>query len=236
MTVWDHSGAVSIAVCSAADRDASRDIDHAGTACDRDNRRKEAQVSAPAATPPRARLSHLGFYVRNLDDQAAFYKRVFNLVETDRGVSGAGDPIVFLTGDSSEHHQLVLTAGLPDDAKRTWLNQVSFRVGSLEELQGFHRWLLQCGVTPSATVSHGNAWSIYFLDPEGNNVEVYASSPWYVPQPFREVIDLTRPAEELLSETFESVKDNGEFSPAEDWARRLDTKLDATLSAASAQK
>jgi catechol 2,3-dioxygenase len=178
---------------------------------------------------PRARLSHLGFYVRDLDAQADFYKRVFSLVETDRGVSGAGDPIVFLTGDSAEHHQLVLTAGLPPDAERTWLNQVSFRVGSLQELQRFHDWLRSCGVTPSATVSHGNAWSIYFLDPESNNVEVYASSPWYVPQPFRVPIDLSRSADELLSDTYESVRAEADFSPVEDWAHRMDDTLESAL-------
>lgn len=53
--------------------------------------------------PSRASLSHLGYYVRGLDDQADFYKRVFSLIETDRGVGGACDPIVALTGNSSEH-------------------------------------------------------------------------------------------------------------------------------------
>ncbi|MFF4526230.1 VOC family protein [Streptomyces bluensis] len=177
----------------------------------------------------RARLTHLGFYVRDLDAQAEFYKKVFSLVETDRGVSGAGDPIVFMTGDSSEHHQLVLTAGLPPEASRTWLNQVSFRVDTLAALQEFNSWLEECGVTPSATVSHGNAWSIYFLDPEGNNVEVYAGSPWYVPQPFRKPVDLHRPTQELLDETYQSVKDNGEFRPVEDWAAKLDQQLEEAL-------
>ena len=175
----------------------------------------------------RPRLSHLGFYVRDLDAQAEFYKRVFKFLETDRGVSGAGDPIVFLTGDSSEHHQLVLTAGLPPEVSRTWLNQVSFRVGSLAELQTFHRWLGECDVTPSATVSHGNAWSIYFPDPEGNNVEVYASSEWYVPQPYRELVDLGRPTAELLAETWESVRTNGACQPMEEWAAHVDQQLQA---------
>jgi catechol 2,3-dioxygenase len=178
-------------------------------------------------TSTRAHLSHLGFYVRDLDAEADFYKRIFRLVETDRGVSGAGDPIVFLTGDQSEHHQLVLTAGLPPEAARTWLNQVSFRVPGLPELQEFHRWLVSCGVTPTATVSHGNAWSIYFPDLEGNNVEVYAASPWHVPQPFRELIDLTRDADELLAETLASVQDNGDFSATEEWAAKIARKLAA---------
>ena len=178
-------------------------------------------------TATRAHLSHLGFYVHDLDAQADFYKRVFRLVETDRGVSGAGDPIVFLSGDRTEHHQLVLTAGLPPEVDRTWLNQVSFRVPGLAELQEFHRWLFECAIAPTATVSHGNAWSIYFADPEGNNVEVYASSPWYVPQPFRELIDLNRDAGELFDETLASVQDNGEFRPAAQWSDELARKLDA---------
>lgn len=53
--------------------------------------------------PSRASLSHLGYYVRGLDAKADFCKHVLSLVETDRGVSGAYDPIVSLTGNSSEH-------------------------------------------------------------------------------------------------------------------------------------
>jgi hypothetical protein len=87
-------------------------------------------------------------------------RRVFSLVETDRGGSEAGYPIVFLTEDSGKHHRLVLAGGLPADAERTWLNQVS-PVGSLHELQQFHDWLRRCGVAPAATVSHGNAWGNY---------------------------------------------------------------------------
>lgn len=33
------------------------------------------------------------------------------------------------------------------------------------------------GVAPR---NHGNAWSIYFADPEGNRIELYTPSPWYV--------------------------------------------------------
>jgi catechol 2,3-dioxygenase len=153
--------------------------------------------------PPRARLGRVGFYVRGLHAGADFYKRVLSLVETDRGVSGGGDPIVFLTGGSTAHHSLVPTASLPAGVERTWLNQVSFRVGSLHEIQQFHDWLRRCGVAPAATVSHENAWSIYFLDPEAYTVERYASSPWYGPQPLRVPIDLSRPAHELLSETYD---------------------------------
>ena len=186
---------------------------------------------------PRAHLGHPGFYVKDWDAQAAFYKRLFCLVETDRGVSGAGDPIVFLTGDSAEHHQLVLMAGLPTDAERTWLNKVSFRVGSLQELQRLHEWLGICGMTTiSATVSHGNAWSIYLLDPESNNVEVCATSPWYVPQPFRVPIDLTRSTDELINETYESFKGSHDFSPIEDWAHQLDSNLQSALTRDHAQE
>ena len=39
-------------------------------------------------------------------------------------------------------------------------------------------------------VTHGNALSVYFLDPEGNRVELLIDTPWYVPQPHRLVVDI----------------------------------------------
>ena len=33
-------------------------------------------------------------------------------------------------------------------------------------------------------VSHGNAWSLYFTDPEGNGLECFVDSPFHVAQPY----------------------------------------------------
>ena len=47
---------------------------------------------------------------------------------------------------------------------------------------------------------HGNAWALYFKDPEGNPVELYVDSPFYTPQPCGE-LDLDQPNDEILRRT-----------------------------------
>jgi catechol 2,3-dioxygenase len=52
-------------------------------------------------------------------------------------------------------------------------------------------------------VSHGNALSVYFFDPEGNRVELYYKTGLPVPQPHGDPIDLARSDAELLSDAKE---------------------------------
>ena len=40
-------------------------------------------------------------------------------------------------------------------------------------------------------MDHGNAWSLYFRDPEGNRLEVFCDTQWYVEQPCLEDLDLS---------------------------------------------
>jgi catechol 2,3-dioxygenase len=37
---------------------------------------------------------------------------------------------------------------------------------------------------------HGNAWSFYVADPEGNRLELYCPTPWHVSQPTWWSLDL----------------------------------------------
>ncbi len=59
------------------------------------------------------------------------------------------------------------------EAVHTTINQISFRVPGLEELRQYYPWLVKEGVKKLDPRNHGNAWSIYFADPEGNRVELY---------------------------------------------------------------
>ena len=58
-------------------------------------------------------------------------------------------------------------------------------------------------------VNHGISLAIYFYDPDENVVEVYAKTPYKVPQPFSEDVDLDLDDEELMR-----IAETG--SPAED--------------------
>ena len=78
-------------------------------------------------------------------------------------------------------------------------------------------------------MSHGNASSFYFSDPEGNRLEFYTPSPWYVTQPCGEPVDFSRPTAELLAETEAQVRRNPSFQPIAQWSSALGQRLHANL-------
>lgn len=184
----------------------------------------------PSAPPLRnLSFSHLGFHVHDLERMRDFYCRLLGFVETDRGTV-RGDRIAFLSRDPAEHHQLVLVEGRTAEPGKKMLNQVSFRAGSLEDLRTLNRMIgEEAGVSDISPVSHGNAWALYFRDPEGNRIEVFVDSPWYVEQPFLEPLDLTMSDEEILQETEQVIKDKPGYQPAEVWRRDLADKIEAAL-------
>jgi catechol 2,3-dioxygenase len=66
-------------------------------------------------------------------------------------------------------------------------------------------------------LTHGNAWSIYFRDPEGNGVEVFCDTPWHVRQPQARSWDPSLSEEDLLAWTKEEFGADPEFGPIEDF-------------------
>jgi len=78
------------------------------------------------------------------------------------------------------------------------VNQMSFRVDSLQTLREMETRLKgEPGVTILGPITHGNALSLYFRDPEGNRVELLIDTPWHVPQPYRIPVDLSTPDKDL---------------------------------------
>ena len=64
-------------------------------------------MSNPLGQKNSLSFSHMGFYVRDLERMARFYKEVMCFFETDRGDLGPVQ-LVFLSRDPCEHHQIVL--------------------------------------------------------------------------------------------------------------------------------
>jgi catechol 2,3-dioxygenase len=175
------------------------------------------------ARPPDAQLTHLGLYVRDLDAMVAFYSNLLGLVVTDSG-DLHGKRITFMSRNVNEHHQLVMVSGRPED-EYSPVNQMSFRVKSLEDLQHYHRTVSQMGLRDLRPSNHGNAWSIYFLDPEGNRIEIYAGSPWYVNQPYQKPLDLNAAADEIRASTAAMVNSDPSHMPHEAWQRSFAERL-----------
>lgn len=178
--------------------------------------------------PPNAQLSHFGLYVRDLDAMIGFYTRVLGLTLTDIGNYYRGGRIAFLSRNPREHHQVVFAEGRTDDMGAGLINQLSFRVDSLEDMRRYYAILKVEGVPIDRVTNHGNAWSIYCFDPERNRIELYAGSPWHVGQPFGEPLDLTEPAETILAKTHALVVKDPSYAPAESWSRSMTEKISGT--------
>ncbi len=170
-------------------------------------------------------FSHVGVYVTNLDRMVDFYTRFLGFVVSDRGKTSGGGGIVFLTRDANEHHQFVLATGRPADLPFNVVNQISFRVDSLSTLRRMHAELKNHPVTDLGPVSHGNAVSVYFLDPEGNRVELLIDTPWYVPQPMRFPVDLSLPDAQLWASIEERARTIPGFKPRAEWQASIKDKL-----------
>lgn len=153
-------------------------------------------------------LGHTGFWVRDLDGMRDFYERVLGLQVTDEDEDLG---IVFFSSrPAQEHHEFVLQRGrtAPDGVLLT--HQVSWRVDSIEALREFHRRFRAEGVQVQQEVTHGNAFGIYFFDPEGNRNEVYLRIERDVRQPFRKSLNLDQSAEQIFAEAEQLLDDGGE--------------------------
>jgi len=175
---------------------------------------------------PDAQLCHIGIFAYDVDKMVDFYSRIFGLTVTDQGYSqGRGVHIAFLSRDPTEHHQVAIASGRHKDAVHTTINQISFRVPGLEELRQYWPWLVKQNVPKLDPRNHGNAWSIYFADPEGNRVELYCGTPWHVCQPFGEPLDLTKSADAIRAETESMVKKDPTCLPVEVFSAQLKKKM-----------
>jgi catechol-2,3-dioxygenase len=161
------------------------------------------------------RFSHMGFLVRDLEKMASFYLDVLGFYLTDQGWLGPRE-LRFLSRDPTEHHQIVLMTGRGED-QLTTINQISLRVASLEELRTVYARLVAADTPNLDPATHGNAWSVYFPDPEGNRIEVYTDSEWFVTQPHKVPVDMSRPAEDLRAENEAMCRTLPGFKPIGEW-------------------
>ncbi len=167
-------------------------------------------------------LAHVGIFVHDLDVMHRFYTDVFGLKETDRGVGKTfKNTLVFLSARGDQHHQLVLSTGRPADATFSTVMQLSFKVEQINDLRRVRNDALALGASKMIGLNHGNALSIYFSDPEGNTIEVYLDTDFYVAQPHGDPLDLEKPDEEIWAETEAICRADPTFMMREEWERQF---------------
>lgn len=145
-------------------------------------------------------LSHVVLYVKDLDKMVTFYRDVLGLVKY-REHAGR---MVFLTADPSiEDHELALAKGREGDAKI--VAHIAWRVDSPADVKAYYERFKTLGVPIDHCVSHayeemGNTVSCYFLDPEGNRLEIYALVPERDEKRINRPLDLDRNIDEIVAQ------------------------------------
>jgi catechol-2,3-dioxygenase len=167
------------------------------------------------ASVPRLAFSHFGMFVADIARMEDFYTRVLGFTVTDRGDLETPRGrlfLVFLSRDPKDHHF-------------NPINQISFRMDDFASLREMHRRLLAEKVKEMYPVSHGNAMSVYFHDPEGNRIELFIDTPWYCHQPVRMPMDMSLPDDELWRAVEAEARKQPDFKPVETWRAEIERRI-----------
>lgn len=178
---------------------------------------------------PVIRFSHIGLFAYDLTAMEDFYTRVLEFTVTDRGHllgdDGSLIDLVFTSRDPDEHHQIVLVSGRPADIGFNIINQLSFHAEDLASLRVMHTRLMAERVRDLVSVTHGNAISVYGLDPEGTRLEFYIDTDWYVTQPTRVPLDFSLDDAALLHYVEAHARSLPGFRPRAEWRAEMAQRM-----------
>ena len=184
-------------------------------------------TSPNSPTTPRLTLSHTTMAVQDLDAMLAFYCDVLGFRVTNRGTVGEDGEMAFISQDPNEHHQIVFVSGMPTGEHQfVMADHLAFRTGSLDDVRRIGERLEEAGVEGVIPISHGNAWSLYFTDPEGNGLECFVDSPFHVAQPHAGPLDIGASDDEIEATTRATIESSPEFQPLADWQAAFAARLD----------
>lgn len=133
------------------------------------------QAAMPAATDTvvPSKLAHYVIRARQFPEMLAWYRTVFHLRTTFEA------PVIAFLSWDDEHHRIAFlnTSHLAaPEPRRTGIDHVAFTYASLPAL--LHTWerLKVQGITPFWCINHGMTTSMYYRDPDGNEIELQADN------------------------------------------------------------
>lgn len=125
-------------------------------------------------------LGHVVLFVSNLERSRRFYKETLGFHEIPSDMPGAA-----LFSSSRTHHELLLLEidSVPREKLRPepGLYHIGFKIGTTDdELMTAYAELEQAGVKIVGTADHHVTHSLYILDPDHNELELYVdvSDEW----------------------------------------------------------
>lgn len=118
-------------------------------------------------------LGHVVLYVSDLTRSADFYRDTLGFPELERTSQ------IALFSSGRTHHELLLIAigGAPKEGRRfePGLYHIGFKVGDTHaDIVDVYKHLVTSAVKIVGSADHGVTHSIYILDPDGNELELYA--------------------------------------------------------------
>jgi len=150
------------------------------------------------------RFAHAVFRTARFDEMKAWYQTVLGAHVVH------GNPMLaFLTYDD-EHHRIAIlhTPGAPDRAEgAAGLEHIAYTYATLGDLLGTYQRLKATGIAPYRTINHGPTTSMYYRDPDRNQVEIQVDNfptvaelnAWFQSGAFaRNPIGVTFDADELV--------------------------------------
>lgn len=124
--------------------------------------------SAPRSVVKPEKLAHFVLRTGRFDEMLNWYKTVF-----DAEARFENDILAFLSYDE-EHHRIALInmPGLTDQPEgAAGVHHVAFTFDSLQTLAGNYEVLRDKGILPVYVINHGPTTSLYYADPDGNQLE-----------------------------------------------------------------
>ncbi|MBL6751947.1 MAG: VOC family protein [Nevskia sp.] len=125
-----------------------------------------ANAAAGAIVP--SKFAHFVIRTANFAPMLAWYRKVFHM-----RTSFEAPVIAFLTYDD-EHHRIALinTPHLPKPERLgTGVDHVAYSYASLPDLLNSYARLKGEGILPFWCINHGPTTSMYYRDPDGNEIE-----------------------------------------------------------------
>jgi catechol 2,3-dioxygenase-like lactoylglutathione lyase family enzyme len=125
-------------------------------------------MNAPVEVVP-FKLAHYVIRAKRFEEMLAWYRKVF-LLKT----SFEAPVIAFLTYDE-EHHRIAFlnTGHMPaPETMQTGIDHIAFTYRSLDDLLHTYERLKREGITPYWCINHGMSTSMYYRDPDRNEIEL----------------------------------------------------------------
>ncbi|MGI8505911.1 MAG: VOC family protein [Solirubrobacteraceae bacterium] len=128
-------------------------------------------MATTTTTRVKPTLHHVNLKTTRLQEMIDWYGLVVGTTVTHQFEGGA-----WLSNDAANHRLALLSGpGLEDDPQKlqhAGIHHTAYEYGSMDDLLDTYARLKDHGIVPHACLDHGMTMSFYYVDPDGNSVEL----------------------------------------------------------------